>query len=297
MRVLITGGGGQLGAALVRLLQVGRSPLGPIPGDYAGAEVASLGRQQLDVADRTAVLKQVEALRPDVIFHCAAMTDVNGCESRQEEAFRVNALGARNLAMAASQAGARLVHLSTDYVFSGEGNTPYGEWEPPNPQSVYGRSKYLGEQYVRQFCPRSFLVRTAWLYGHSGRNFVKTMLRLGQQQSVVRVVSDQRGSPTYAPELAHHLLLLGATEEFGIYHCTGQGECSWYEFACAIMAAAGLDCRVEPCTTAQYPTPARRPAYSALEHYMLRCTVGDGMRPWQQALEEFIQEWKEGVPQ
>ena len=177
---------------------------------------------------------------PDAIISCAAFTNVDGCETNREAAFAVNALGARNLAMAAEEIGAKLVHVSTDYVFSGDAAQPVWEYDLPAPRSVYGKTKLLGEQYVQQFCTHYFIVRTAWLYGYAGNNFVKTMLRLARQNGGVTVVDDQLGNPTNAADLAHEILNLLVTKEYGVYHCTGEGVCSWCEFAAEIIRLSGV---------------------------------------------------------
>ena len=288
MNVLITGSNGQLGRELAKNLANGYTELGPIPEELQGAQVVCVDVDEMDITNYDAVVDLVEELSLDVIFNCAAYTNVNGCETDSDTAFRVNALGARNLAMAAERFGAKLIHVSTDYVFSGEGNTPRSEWDLCDPQSVYGKTKYLGEQYVRDFCKRYFIVRTAWLYGYEGNNFVKTIMRIAREKGSATVVSDQFGNPTNAADLAHHLLKLAVTEQYGVYHCTGTGECSWYDFACKIVEYAGIPATVSPCTTAEYPTPAKRPAYSSLDNRMLRNTVGDEMRPWEEALRYFI---------
>ena len=288
MNVLITGSNGQLGRELAKNLANGYTELGPIPEELQGAQVVCVDVDEMDITNYDAVVDLVEELSLDVIFNCAAYTNVNGCETDSDTAFRVNALGARNLAMAAERFGAKLIHVSTDYVFSGEGNTPRSEWDLCDPQSVYGKTKYLGEQYVRDFCKRYFIVRTAWLYGYEGNNFVKTIMRIAREKGSATVVSDQFGNPTNAADLAHHLLKLAVTEQYGLYHCTGTGECSWYDFACKIVEYAGIPATVSPCTTAEYPTPAKRPAYSSLDNRMLRNTVGDEMRPWEEALRYFI---------
>ncbi len=288
MNVLITGSNGQLGRELAKNLANGYTELGPIPEELQGAQVVCVDVDEMDITNYDAVVDLVEELSLDVIFNCAAYTNVNGCETDSDTAFRVNALGARNLAMAAERFGAKLIHVSTDYVFSGEGNTPRSEWDLCDPQSVYGKTKYLGEQYVRDFCKRYFIVRTAWLYGYEGNNFVKTIMRIAREKGSATVVNDQFGNPTNAADLAHHLLKLAVTEQYGVYHCTGTGECSWYDFACKIVEYAGIPATVSPCTTAEYPTPAKRPAYSSLDNRMLRNTVGDEMRPWEEALRYFI---------
>lgn len=285
---MITGSNGQLGRELAKNLANGYTELGPIPEELQGAQVVCVDVDEMDITNYDAVVDLVEELSLDVIFNCAAYTNVNGCETDSDTAFRVNALGARNLAMAAERFGAKLIHVSTDYVFSGEGNTPRSEWDLCDPQSVYGKTKYLGEQYVRDFCKRYFIVRTAWLYGYEGNNFVKTIMRIAREKGSATVVNDQFGNPTNAADLAHHLLKLAVTEQYGLYHCTGTGECSWYDFACKIVEYAGIPATVSPCTTAEYPTPAKRPAYSSLDNRMLRNTVGDEMRPWEEALRYFI---------
>lgn len=298
MKILITGGNGQLGTELSAVLGRQRSELGDIPACYQGAQVVRVDVDELDITDLEAVLQFVQEGQFDLILNCAAYTNVDACETHRDAAFQVNALGARNLAMAAQKVGAKLVHVSTDYVFAGDGTEPYEEWSLCNPQSAYGATKLLGEQYVREFCSRYFIVRTSWLYGYVGGNFVKTMMRLGRERGAITVVNDQRGNPTNAADLAHHILKLGASEQYGVYHCTGNGECSWYDFACKIIEYAGIDAKVSPCTSEEYaknrPDTAKRPAYSSLEHRMLRNTVGDEMRPWQEALQCYIANYKEG---
>lgn len=295
MKILITGSGGQLGNELCKILKNGVSELGEIPQSLKHATVIGTdvcdGAQKLDITNMKEVRVFLRRNQPDVVINCAAFTNVNGCESQQQAAFKVNALGPRNLAIACEEIKAKLIHISTDYVFSGEGDTPFCEYDTVAPQSVYGKTKLLGEEYVRQFCSRYFIVRTAWLYGYVGANFVKTMVRLAKQNGKVTVVNDQLGNPTNAADLAHHLLLLSDTSEYGVYHCTGEGICSWYDFAKEIIRLSGVEAEVLPCTTEEYPTPAKRPAYSALENAMLCATVGNYMRPWQQALEAYFKNW------
>jgi dTDP-4-dehydrorhamnose reductase len=159
---------------------------------------------------------------------------------------------------------------------------------PTSPTSVYGKTKLAGENFVREFCSRYFIIRTAWLYGYNGNNFVKTIIKAAKERGSLTVVHDQVGNPTNAEDLAHHILKVASTEQYGTYHCTGNGECSWYEFACKIVEFANIDCKVEPVTSEQYVRPAKRPEYSSLDNMMLRCTVGDEMRPWEEALKMFI---------
>ncbi len=290
MTILITGVKGQLGNELALQLKNGKSALGPIPAGLQNAKVVGIDLDDGDLTKQEVVTALFERHRPDVVMNCAAFTNVNACESEWDTAFKANALLPRNLAMACQKQGAKLIHVSTDYVFSGEGDSPFTEADLPAPQSAYGATKLAGETYVRQFCQRWFIVRTAWLYGRVGGNFVKTILRIAKEKGEAKVVSDQFGNPTNAEDLAHHLLLMAAGEEYGVYHATGNGICSWYEFAAEAVRLAGLDAKVLPCRTDEYPTPAKRPAYSALGHAMLRCTVGDHMRPWQEALAPYIAE-------
>ena len=250
---------------------------------------------ELDITDRDATIAFVRRHQPDTIISCAAFTNVDGCETNPEAAFKVNAIGASNLAQAAERINARLIHVSTDYVFRGEGNKPLDESERVDPKSVYGKTKALGEEYVKNFCHRYFIVRTAWLYGYAGKNFVKTIVNAGKKFGKLEVVSDQLGNPTNAEDLAHHILQLAVSHDYGVYHCTGEGICSWYEFASEIIRLSGADATVAPCTSAEYsakhPAAADRPAWSALENRMLACTVGNQMRDWKVALADFFAHW------
>ncbi|ETA80692.1 dTDP-4-dehydrorhamnose reductase [Youngiibacter fragilis] len=288
MRILITGAKGQLGTQLSEILKIGKTELGDIPECFIGAEVYGYSSKELDVSDLSAVRAAAARIKPDIIINSAAYTNVDGCETDRDRAFRVNALGPRNLAMVAEEIGARLIHISTDYVFSGTGNVPFAEYDLTDPQSIYGKSKLAGEENVKTFCSRHFIVRTSWLYGLYGGNFVKTIMKAGKERGALQVVDDQTGNPTNVEDLCHHILKLAETEEYGVYHCTGAGECSWYDFASLIIEYAGIEATVAPVSTDQFPRPARRPAYSSLDNMMLRVTVGDNMRPWQDALKSFM---------
>ena len=297
MKVMITGCRGQLGTELQKQLLEGGCALGRLPERLKNAPVVAVDLPELDITDREATIAYVRRHQPDTVINCAAMTNVDGCEADRDAAFRANALGPRNLAMACDKIGARLIHVSTDYVFSGRpnGGVPLDECAIPAPVSAYGETKLLGEQYVQRFCRRHFIVRTAWLYGAAGKNFVKTMVALAKTHDEITVVGDQLGNPTNAVDLAYHILKLSVSHDYGVYHCTGNGICSWAEFAAAIMEEAGLACKVVPCTSAEYaaanPQSANRPAWSALENRMLRCTVGDEMRGWREALKDFFANW------
>jgi dTDP-4-dehydrorhamnose reductase len=274
MKLLITGTNGQLGSELQRQIK--------------NDEIIAVDLPEFDITRLIDVKENIAKAKPDVIINCAAYTNVDKCETDKDVAFAVNALGARNLAIAANCIGAKLIHISTDYVFSGDVSAPRTEWDLPFPQSVYGYTKLAGEEYVKAYCTRHFIVRTAWLYGYTGSNFVKTILNAAKQGNQLKVVDDQRGNPTNAADLAKHLLKLAETEEYGTYHCTNNGECSWYEFAREFLRLSGLEYTIEPCATSEFPRPAKRPAYSSLDNMMLRLTIGDEMRNWEEAIVDFM---------
>ena len=288
MKIVITGSKGQLGNSLSELLKNDNSPIGSIPSCYKCCEIVPVDVDELDISDSAAVDGFIKANGPDLIINCAAMTNVDGCESEPELAERINALGPENLARAAAECGAKLVHVSTDYVFRGDAKTPYVETDPCDPVTAYGLSKCHGERKVLAACEKSYILRTSWLYGLVGSNFVKTIRRVAREKGVLRVVDDQRGNPTNAEDLAYHILLVAATENYGIYHCTGTGECSWYDFACKILEYSDIKCDISPCSTEESGRKAKRPAYSSLRNLKLETTVGDHMREWQTALKEYI---------
>lgn len=288
MKILITGAKGQLGNEFQSILKKGTAEIGEISAVMKKAEVVAVDIDKLDITNQIEVKKLLMDLRPDAVINCAAATNVDGCERDKNFAFKVNSIGPRNLAIACEEIGAKLVQVSTDYVFSGIGNKPLTEYDLTTPYSVYGKTKLLGENYVREFSSKYFIVRTAWLYGYEGHNFVYTIRKLGKEKKVINVVNDQIGNPTNANDLAYHILKLIETEEYGIYHCTGKGECSWYEFAKKIIELSGENCIVQPCSSDEYKTPAKRPEYSSLDNMMLRNTVGDEMRFWQDAIKSFM---------
>lgn len=288
MKILITGSKGQLGNELLDIIKSGKAEIGEVSEAIKKSEVIALDVDELDITNLEQVKSKINDLKPDVIINCAAATNVDGCESNEDFAFKVNSIGPRNLAIASEEVGAKLVQVSTDYVFSGVGNKPLTEYDLTAPYSVYGKTKLLGENYVRELSSKYFIVRTAWLYGYVGHNFVYTMRRLGKEKECITVVNDQMGNPTHANDLAYHILKLIQTEEYGVYHCTGKGECTWYDFAKMIIELSGEKCEVKPCTSEEYKTSAKRPEYSSLDNMMLRCTVGDEMRDWKDAIKSFI---------
>ncbi|WP_148409100.1 dTDP-4-dehydrorhamnose reductase [Murimonas intestini] len=276
MKILVTGCNGQLGRA--------------VNEQYAGnenVELINTDVDQLDITNVDDVLKMVRDVKPDVILNCAAHTNVNLCESQQDLAYRINAIGPRNLSIAAADVDAKMVQVSTDYVFAGDGNRPYTEFDPTDPQSMYGATKLAGEQFVQQFAKRYFIIRTAWLYG-DGKNFVKTMLQLSENNDKVRVVGDQLGTPTSAAELARMIKYLIPTDNYGIFHGTCEGVCSWADFTKEIFRLAGKKTEVEYITTDEFPTPAKRPAYSVLENYMLKLTTDYSFAQWEDAIAEYM---------
>lgn len=275
-KYLVTGCNGQLGRA--------------INEEYAGddtVEFINTDVAELDITNVDHVLSMMRKVRPDVIINCAAHTNVNLCESQQDLAYRINAIGPRNLSIAATEIGAKMVHVSTDYVFPGIGTKPYTEFDATGPQSMYGATKLAGENFVQQFSDKYFIIRTAWLYG-DGNNFVKTMLRLSESNDTVKVVRDQFGTPTSAAELARMIKYLIPTDNYGIFHGTCEGMCSWADFAKEIFRLAGKATHVEAITTDEYPTPAKRPAFSVLENYMLKLTTEYNFADWKDAIAEYM---------
>jgi dTDP-4-dehydrorhamnose reductase len=252
MRIVVTGAGGMLGSDVVRAAEL------------VNHEVVALEHSDLDVTDADAAASTIAATRPDAVVNCAAYTDVDGAEDDLGQAMKVNAEGAGAVATAAQAAGASVVYPSTDYVFDGTKLAPYVESDEPRPLSVYAQSKLAGEHATVEANPRHYVVRSAWLFGIAGGNFVDTMLRLGEDHGEVLVVRDQVGSPTYTEHLAEALVRLVDSDAYGIHHLAGTGECSWYEFAAEIFSQAGVECRVLSCTTEELGRPAPRPAYSAL---------------------------------
>ena len=292
MRVLITGAEGQLGRALRRALEAGTGSLGQVPLAFAGASADACDMAEMDIASAASVDAWFAAHDPyDVVFNCAAFTNVDGCEKDPDLAFAVNAQGPENLACASERTGSVFVHLSTDYVFPGDARRPYRETDEPEPASVYGHSKLEGEIRALSACGRAQVVRTAWMYG-DGHNFVRTMLLLAATHDEVVVVDDQLGNPTFADDVASELLRIACAGEYGVWHCTNEGICSWADLAEATFALAGAPCAVRRCSSEEWlrahPASAVRPAFSALENARLAATIGNHMRPWHEALADYV---------
>jgi dTDP-4-dehydrorhamnose reductase len=275
-KVIVTGGHGQLGTELTLMLE------------NKGYDALGLGHQELDITNLDQVRDVFQKINPDVICHTAAYTAVDKAESDRDGAFLVNAYGTRNVAIAAEEVGAKLVYVSTDYVFNGEKEGSYSEFDAPLPLGVYGQSKYAGEQFVHDFSSKFFIARTSWVYGQYGGNFVKTMLKLAETHNRLRVVNDQRGCPTYTKDLAAKIIELFESEKYGTYHVSNSGNCTWYEFAKAIFKIKGIDIQVNPCTTEEFPRPAKRPHNSVFEHLALKVNGFRDVRDWKSALVAFL---------
>ena len=277
MRIMITGGRGMLARTLLQ--------------ELAGHELVPVDMQEADITDAASVAALFDRVRPEAVIHCAALTQVDDCEAKRELAFRVNADGAGNVAAACRQFGARMIAISTDYVFAGDLERPYRESDPAvGARTVYGQSKRAGEEQVFAQCPEALVCRISWLYGPGGPSFVHSMLKLADgTRPVLKVVDDQHGNPTSTLAVAHHLgLLLARPEVTGVVHLTCEGEATWYEFAVEIFRQYGIQQTVVPCTTAEFPRPAPRPTNSRLEKARLRELGMPPMPDWRAALAQFV---------
>jgi len=278
MKILLTGAHGMLAREIIATCD-------------AAHQLELRDLEHLDITSAEAVDREVGAIAPDLVINCAAFTDVDGCESQRDHAFAVNGQAPGNLARACRQTGARLCHFSTDFVFDGTKGIPYLESDPVNPLSVYGASKAAGEEAIRaELGDDALIIRTSWLYGAGGPNFVATILRLAAQQDEISVVYDQVGCPTYALDCARAFWQMLDNQATGIVHVCNSGVCSWYEFAREIVRLAGLSCRVKAVTSEEFPRPARRPGYSVMYTGKYSCLAGAQMQPWKQALAAFLAE-------
>lgn len=276
MRVVVTGANGMLGRDMVSEAR---------ERDWI---VTPLGSDDLDITAVRSVRAILPAYKPDVVINCAAFTNVDGAESSREQAFAVNGLGPRNLALACREMGSDLVQISTDYVFDGRKENSYGVYDQTQPLNVYGASKLWGERVALSLTAQCYVIRTSWLFGLHGKNFVATMLRLGKEMDTLKVVHDQYGCPTYTPDLARAIAELIESRCYGVYHVTNQGTTTWFELARKIMVGAGLRATVHPCSTAEFPRIATRPQNSVLDPFPLRETIGYLLPTWEDALKRYL---------
>lgn len=287
-KILVTGANGQLGRAVRK--------------EYEGEQVEFINTDvvmtegittTLDITKIDEVMSLVKETKPDIIFNCAAHTNVDKCEQEWDLAYKINAIGPRNLSIAATEIGAKMMHISTDYVFEGNGTKPYTEFDEIHPISAYGKTKAEGEKFVKEFAQKHFILRTAWLYG-DGRNFVRTMLKLSETHEELNVVCDQKGSPTSASELARMMHFLEGTDNYGLFHATCEGDTNWADFTEEIFRLAGKKVKVNHVTSKQYkemnPASADRPAYSILENYMIKLTSDFMMADWKDAIAQYMRE-------
>jgi dTDP-4-dehydrorhamnose reductase len=277
VKVVVTGAGGMLARSTIHALEA------------RGHDVLPITRDDADVTRYDTLIHPLRLFKPDWVFHLAAFTKVDECELRPEHAHLVNGLGSKNVALAAAECSAAVLAVSSDYVFGGEGARPYREYDQPAPKSVYGASKWAGEQAVREANLRHIVVRTSWLFGRGGPNFIDTILARARAGEPLRVVDDQRGSPTATRDLALGMLKLVETGQYGTYHCTNSGDCTWYELAVHALARAGLTAPVERIDSASLARPAHRPSYSVLDNHWFAHVTGAAMPPWEDAVNRFLE--------
>lgn len=280
MKVLVTGVKGQLGYDVVNELE------------KRGIEAAGVDIEEMDITDAASVDRVIRETAPDAVIHCAAYTAVDAAEENPEVCRKVNAEGPRNIAGVCRDLDIRMLYVSTDYVFNGQGEHIWEPEDGPEPKSVYGQTKYEGELAVRELLDKYFIVRIAWVFGLNGKNFVKTMLKLAETHDTLTVVNDQFGSPTYTYDLAKLLVDMIQTEKYGIYHATNEGFCSWYDFACAVFQEAGLNVKVLPVTSAEYGARANRPMNSRMSKEKLTENGFEKLPPWEDALKRYLTELK-----
>ena len=297
MRILITGACGMLGRDLVEVLSEGQKLYLLDVETFSPSLSSQFSTLTLDITDSAKTYTEVTRINPDIVIHSAAYTDVDGCETNRDLAFRVNALGTRNIALACQRFDTELLYISTDFVFDGEKGEPYLEFDRPNPQSIYAKSKYWGELYIKSLLNRFYIVRSSWLFGKNGKNFVSTILNLAKQKKEIEVVNDQIGSPTYTKDLAQAIAQLIGREGkdsitraslYGIWHITNSGQCSWYEFAREILQDS--DVPVKPITSEELNRPAKRPKFSVLENSVRKFQGWKSLRHWKEALKDYLEE-------
>ncbi len=283
-RILVIGAKGMLGKDLAKILR-SSSPV----DQHSGWEVFGWDIDEIDIQEEDSTVTKIESIRPDVVINSAAYTDVDGCESHEEKAFAVNAEGMRHVALGALRCCAKVVYLSTDYIFDGKKREPYLEDDPPHPLSVYGRSKLKGEQYVQDLVEDAVVVRTQWLYGKYGKNFVTSILRQGREKKVLSIVDDQVGSPTYTIDLSRAISVLIQHDSRGVFHVANSDLCTWYTFGQEILKLSGIGgVKIDPISSEELGRPAIRPSYSVLSTEKLKRETGMTLRPWSEALKEYL---------
>lgn len=276
MKVLVTGAAGQLGYDVVKKLE------------EMNIKCIGTTKNELDITNEHQTLEFIKNYKPDVVVHCAAYTAVDKAEEDRQNCYKVNVLGTKHVAKACKQIDAKMVYISTDYIFDGEGKQPYEVTDEPNPINYYGRTKYEGEIEVKEHLDKYFIIRISWVFGVNGKNFVKTMISLGKELEELSVIADQIGSPTYTPDLANLVVEMIKTDKFGIYHATNEGYCSWYEFACEIFKQTGIQVKVKPIKTEEYPTKAMRPKMSLLSKKSLEVNGFTNLKDYKQSLNEYL---------
>lgn len=291
LKILLVGANGQLGKEFQSVLNKMRSDIGEIPNNYKNAKVDVIDYPELDVTDRKAVFEKISG-GYDFVINCSAYTAVDKAEDDFEACYKVNTIGPFNLACACKEYDSTLIHFSTDYVFGGDGKEPYNEYDVCLPKTVYGKTKIEGEKYIRENCNKYFIFRTAWLYGEFANNFVYKMIELSKTKPFLTVVDDQKGTPTNANDLVHVVLNVILTEEYGLYHATGEGECTWYDFTKKIFEYSGIVTEVKPVKSEEFKSRAERPKYSVLNNLHLKSINKNYMRAWEVALLNFIEKVK-----
>jgi dTDP-4-dehydrorhamnose reductase len=273
MKIIVTGSKGQLGKELLKLFS---------DDDIIGVDI-----DEMDITDAEQTVNFISEVNPDIVIHAAAMTDVDGCEKNREAAYKVNILGTRNVALACQKTNSEMIYVSTDFVFAGDKDENYNEFDIPSPLSIYGKSKLEGEKLVKELLNKFYIVRTAWLYG-DGHNFVKTMLSLAENKDSLSIVSDHQGTPTYAKDLAIAISKIIDSGLYGTYHASNDGSCSWYDFAKKIFELKGIDIDVNPTTAEEFGSPTERPAYSVMDNFALESQDIYSMRDWVEALKDYL---------
>lgn len=289
LKIVIIGAKGQLGQEFVHCISAGKTDLGAIDESITSAQIDSFDADELNILDKQRLDAMLSA-RYDYCINCSAYTATDKAEDDRVNCYRVNTLGVQNLAYACQKYGTTLVHFSSDYVYGGERDQPLNETDATYPINVYGTIKLAGEQYIREICDKYYIIRTSWLYGRFGNNFVYKMLELAQKLDKLTVVNDQIGTPTSANDLVYNTLKLMQSGYYGLYNCSGEGQCSWYDFACEILRQKGLATPVVPVDSATFATRAKRPKYSVMENLALKSIDLNFMRTWQDALASFLKE-------